>query len=158
MLKIAEWQNEKDTLHRLAQILGKHKLASAFQEPQWAHVTLTVTPRGFTTGMLYYKQYTYSLSVDLVRHLIIIETAQHIEEIPLKDGTSVQDYYHAIQDTLNQFGIQVTINTTPQAVDTLNTFFNQGFHIFKDHLSWQNCHYYEIPLKMKDNQIQQKPY
>lgn len=34
MLKIAEWQNEKDTLHRLAQILGKHKLASAFQEPQ----------------------------------------------------------------------------------------------------------------------------
>lgn len=303
MLKIAEWQNEKDTLHRLAQILGKHKLASAFQEPQWAHVTLTVTPRGFTTGMLYYKQYTYSLSVDLVRHLIIIETAQHIEEIPLKDGTSVQDYYHAIQDTLNQFDIPVTINTTPQevedqtpfdqdtkhhhyqptisqkalelmtfatralehfvapfrarkvkpglfwgtfdisaiinyntlhemfkpsqtieyaafdehfiefgfwfgdaqfegptffvlpypfvdsdftfnqplvedayfdtqlteliyelkdmtpqAVKTLNTFFNQGFHIFKDHLSWQNCHYYEIPLKMKDNQIQQKPY
>ncbi|MEM5613764.1 DUF5996 family protein [Staphylococcus pseudintermedius] len=27
MLKLAEWKDEKETLHRLAQILGKHKLA-----------------------------------------------------------------------------------------------------------------------------------
>ncbi|WP_258864076.1 DUF5996 family protein, partial [Staphylococcus pseudintermedius] len=55
MLKLAEWKDEKETLHRLAQILGKHKLASAFQEPQWGHVILDITTTGFSTGLLFYQ-------------------------------------------------------------------------------------------------------
>ncbi|PXA33354.1 DUF5996 family protein, partial [Staphylococcus pseudintermedius] len=60
MLKLAEWKDEKETLHRLAQILGKHKLASAFQEPQWGHVILDITTTGFSTGLLFYQSSTYS--------------------------------------------------------------------------------------------------
>ncbi|MBI5975734.1 DUF5996 family protein [Staphylococcus canis] len=303
MLKYKDWEKEKDTLHRIAQILGKHKLASAFQEPQWAHVILDITPNGFSTGMLFYKEHTYSIHVDLVLHRILVETDLGTNVIDLEDGKTIQQYYNEIQSSLEKFEIHVSINTKPQEVKNLtpfeedtihhfydveisrqalqlmkfatraleffvapfrarkvkpglfwgtfdisaiinyntlhemfkpsqvieyaafdehfiefgfwfgddrfegptfyvlpypfvdenftfnqplieeayfdkklteliyelpemsqdtvkriNTFFNQGFQIFKDHLSWENCQYFEIPLKMNDNQIQQKPF
>ncbi len=303
VLKLADWKNEKETLHRISQILGKYKLQSAFQEPQWAHVTLDITPSGFSTGMLFYEEHTYSIHVDLVQHRIVVETEQGSTSTPLENGKTIQHYYNEIHEALAKFNIHVSINTTPQEVEDqtpfdqdtqhhhynveisqqalqlmkfatralaffvapfrarkikpglfwgtfdistiinyntlhemfkpsqvieyaafdehfiefgfwfgddqfegptffvlpypfvdaeftfdlplieeayfdtklteliyelpemseetvkrLNTFFNQGFHIFKEHLSWENCQYYEIPLKMNDNQIQQKPY
>ncbi len=303
VLKLADWKEEKETLHRLAQILGKHKLTSAFQEPQWAHVVLDITPSGFSTGILFYGAHTYNIQVDLVQHRIIVETDQGRDSIPLENGTSIQQYYEGIHQLLQKFEIDVKINQTPQEVEDqtpfnqdthhchynpekskqalnlmkfatralsffvapfrarkvkpglfwgtfdistiinynaihetfkpsqvieyaafdehfiefgfwfgddrfegptffilpypfvdanfkfdqpliedayfdktlteliyelpeasqetlklLNQFFNQGFHIFKDYLSWENCQYYEIPLKMQNNQIQQQPY
>lgn len=47
VIKHSEWADTKFTLHLLSQILGKIKLETAEQEPQWAHVTLAVTPNGF---------------------------------------------------------------------------------------------------------------
>ncbi|ARJ50907.1 DUF5996 family protein [Staphylococcus lutrae] len=303
MLKLADWKNEKETLHRLSQILGKHKLASAFQEPQWRHVVLDITTTGFSTGLLFYQSSTYSISINLVDHFILVETQTASEKIPLKDGITIQSYYQQIQQALFRNGIEVTINERPQEVtdttlfskdthhchyneetsrsvlqlmafatralqyfiapyrarkmnpglfwgtfdisclihynafhemfeptqiieyaafdehfiefgfwfgddrfegptffilpypfvdqsftfeqpliegayfdsqlteliyemksmnsETLNAlsaFFNQGFEIFKSHLSWENCEHYHVPLKMNTNQIQQKPY
>ena len=34
---LKEWKKEKETLHLISQILGKYKVATAYQEPQWAH-------------------------------------------------------------------------------------------------------------------------
>lgn len=303
MLKLADWKEEKETLHRLSQILGKHKLASAFQEPQWAHVVLDMTTTGFSTGMLFYQSSTYTISVNLVAHHIFIETSNGAETIPLKNGITIQSYYEQIQEALFRHGIEVKINERPQEVEDttlfskdtqhchyneqtsqevlklmsfatralqyfiapyrarkmkpglfwgtfdisclvhynafhemfepsqvieyaafdehfiefgfwfgddrfegptffilpypfvdqnftfdapliseayfdrqlteliyemhdmnaetleqLLTFFNQGFEIFKTHLSWENCQHYQVPLKMKTNQIQQTPY
>lgn len=303
MLKLADWKDEKETLHRLSQILGKHKLASAFQEPQWQHVVLDITTTGFSTGILFYQSSTYSVSVNLVKHIILIETNDGEETIPLKDGVTIQSYYQQIQDALHRHGIEVAINERPQEVEdttpfsedithchydesvsrevlklmtfatralqyfiapyrarkmkpglfwgtfdisclvhynafhemfepsqvieyaafdehfiefgfwfgddrfegptffvlpypfvsqdftfdqplisdayfdrqlteliyemkqmtpetlaTLSTFFNQGFEIFKTHLSWENCQHFLVPLKMNTNQIQETPY
>ncbi|UXS29257.1 DUF5996 family protein [Staphylococcus delphini] len=303
MLKLADWKDEKETLHRLSQILGKHKLASAFQEPQWQHVVLDITTTGFSTGILFYQSSTYSVSVNLVKHMILIETNDGEETIPLKDGVTIQSYYQQIQDALHRHGIEVAINErpqevedttpfsedtthchydesvsrevlklmtfatramqyfiapyrarkmkpglfwgtfdisclvhynafhemfessqvieyaafdehfiefgfwfgddrfegptffvlpypfvsqdftfdqplisdayfdrqlteliyemkqmTPETLDTLSTFFNQGFEIFKTHLSWENCQHFLVPLKMNTNQIQETPY
>lgn len=303
MLKLTDWKDEKETLHRLSQILGKHKLASAFQEPQWQHVVLDITTTGFSTGILFYQSSTYSVSVNLVKHMILIETNDGEETIPLKDGVTIQSYYQQIQDALHRHGIEVAINErpqevedttpfsedtthchydesvsrevlklmtfstralqyfiapyrarkmkpglfwgtfdisclvhynafhemfepsqvieyaafdehfiefgfwfgddrfegptffilpypfvsqdftfdqslisdayfdrqlteliyemkqmTPETLDTLSTFFNQGFEIFKTHLSWENCQHFLVPLKMNTNQIQETPY
>ncbi|NJH99361.1 hypothetical protein GLV88_02655 [Staphylococcus hyicus] len=302
MLKMKAWQKERDTLQRIAQMLGKYKLASAFQEPQWAHVILDVTTTGFSTGLLFYHDCTYTIQVDLQAHRIEIVTDRGRADYPLKDGTSIQTYYNWITRTLKQFDIDVSIHPIPQEVadltpfdedtvhhhynekislevlqlmkfavralsqfiapfrarkvkpglfwgtfdistllnynafhetfkpsqvieyaafdehfiefgfwfgdetfegptffilpypfvdasftfdqplsdhayfDTslteliypldavtpesfydLQTFFNQGFHIFKDHLSWQHCQHYEVPLKMVQNQIGRLP-
>ncbi len=46
---LKEWENEKETLHLLSQILGKYKLECSYQEPQWEHVILDITVEGFTT-------------------------------------------------------------------------------------------------------------
>ncbi len=302
MLKIAEWKKEHETLHLLAQILGKHKLASAFQEPQWAHVILDMNTTGFSTGLLFHYDCTYTINVDLQSHRLVVETDHGCNEMPLREGTTIQDYYEWIQQTLKRFKVEVPINTTPQemahttpfnrdtehhhynekishevlhlmkfavralsqfvapfrarkikpglfwgtfdistiinynafhemfepsqvieyaafdehfiefgfwfgddtfegptffvlpypfvdssftfdqplidqayfdpklteliyelksttpeALHELHTFLNQGFHIFKDHLSWENCQHYEVPLKMAQNQIGKSP-
>lgn len=114
MLKIAEWKKEHETLHLLAQILGKHKLASAFQEPQWAHVILDMNTTGFSTGLLFHYDCTYTINVDLQSHRLVVETGHGCDEMPLHEGTTIQDYYEWIQQTLKRFKVEVPINTTPQ--------------------------------------------
>ncbi|PCF41382.1 DUF5996 family protein [Staphylococcus delphini] len=133
MLKLADWKDEKETLHRLSQILGKHKLASAFQEPQWQHVVLDITTTGFSTGILFYQSSTYSVSVNLVKHMILIETNDGEETIPLKDGVTIQSYYQQIQDALHRHGIEVAINECPQEVEDTTPFSEDTTH----------CHYDE---------------
>ncbi|HEC2159896.1 TPA: hypothetical protein R1902_000908 [Staphylococcus delphini] len=133
MLKLADWKDEKETLHRLSQILGKHKLASAFQEPQWQHVVLDITTTGFSTGILFYQSSTYSVSVNLVKHIILIETNDGEETIPLKDGVTIQSYYQQIQDALHRHGIEVAINERPQEVEDTTPFSEDITH----------CHYDE---------------
>ncbi|HEC2152001.1 TPA: hypothetical protein R1908_000033 [Staphylococcus delphini] len=133
MLKLADWKDEKETLHRLSQILGKHKLASAFQEPQWQHVVLDITTTGFSTGILFYQSSTYSVSVNLVKHMILIETNDGEETIPLKDGVTIQSYYQQIQDALHRHGIEVAINERPQEVEDTTPFSEDTTH----------CHYDE---------------
>ncbi|PCF85699.1 DUF5996 family protein [Staphylococcus delphini] len=133
MLKLTDWKDEKETLHRLSQILGKHKLASAFQEPQWQHVVLDITTTGFSTGILFYQSSTYSVSVNLVKHMILIETNDGEETIPLKDGVTIQSYYQQIQDALHRHGIEVAINERPQEVEDTTPFSEDTTH----------CHYDE---------------
>ncbi|WP_210139512.1 DUF5996 family protein [Staphylococcus sp. GDY8P120P] len=115
-MKIKDWENEKDTLHLLSQILGKYKLEANYQEPQWSHVTLNINVQGFSTGMLSYKTHTFSLEVNLLQHQIEIVVDQHINDIDLENGKTVQFYYNQIETILNQLGINLKINTLPQEV------------------------------------------
>lgn len=70
-MNFKDWENEKDTLHLLSQILGKYKLEASHQEPQWSHVTLNIDVQGFSTGMLSYGTHTFALSVNLMQHTIL---------------------------------------------------------------------------------------
>lgn len=64
-------KNKKEilTLQLISQLLGKIKLEYAAQEPQWAHVVLDITPRGFSTGLLKYENSYFQVEVDLIKHV-----------------------------------------------------------------------------------------
>ncbi|EMF48141.1 hypothetical protein B481_0262 [Planococcus halocryophilus Or1] len=114
IIKHSEWADTKFTLHLISQILGKVKLATAHKEPQWEHITLSLTPNGFTTGLLFAEDDLLQLDVDVRNSLISINVNGTTEDIPIETSKSIKDYFDEIFHSLHSRGVEVTINPKPQ--------------------------------------------
>lgn len=114
VIKHSEWADTKFTLHLISQILGKIKLETAQQEPQWAHVGLNLTPDGFSTGLLFQKNTAFQVDVDIRNSQILINVDGNVRSLELKSSKSIKDYFEEIMEALNSNGIRVTINPKPQ--------------------------------------------
>jgi len=117
-------ENKKEiiTLQLVSQILGKIKLEYAAQEPQWAHVILDITPRGFSTGLLKYNTTHFEIEVDLIKSVIVIKTEENDTEIKLVNGKSISEYYEEIITTTDAVGLPLSIHTKPQEMETKTPF------------------------------------
>lgn len=137
-----EYKNEITTLQLISQILGKIKLEYAPQEPQWAHVILDITPRGFSTGLLKRGDSFFEIETDLSRGLIVIKTETHDTHIEMQSGKPVSEYYQEIINTAAAEGLKIHINTIPQEMDFKTPFEDDvGHHhydekVAKDVLKW----------------------
>ncbi|WP_079475047.1 DUF5996 family protein [Marinococcus halophilus] len=109
-----EWKDTKLTLQLLSQILGKIRLETAPQEPQWAHVMLEITPNGFSTGMLIQDGKAFELEIDTRNSRLLAVVEDTVEATKLEDGTPIQTYYEWIFSCLHQAGIHVRIYPKPQ--------------------------------------------
>ncbi|MGM0896477.1 MAG: DUF5996 family protein [Bacillota bacterium] len=114
LIKHSEWADTKFTLHLLSQILGKIKLETAQQEPQWAHVTLAVTPTGFTTGLLFHKGKAFQVDLDIYESRVLLNVEGHRHAIPLETSKSIKMYFEEIMEGLASKEIDLTINPKPQ--------------------------------------------
>lgn len=123
-----KYTNEIKTLHLLSQIIGKLKLEYAVQEPQWAHVILGITPRGFTTGLLKLNEVYFEIEVDLIRSQIILKLEAKDWKIKLEDGKTISDYYDDIMGTARSAGLSFSINTRPQEMDWTVPFEEDTTH------------------------------
>jgi hypothetical protein len=74
-LPYASWTDTLDTLHMELQILGKVRVALSPKEPEWAHITLYVTPRGLTTGPVPSEAGLFEVEADFIDHQVVIRTA-----------------------------------------------------------------------------------
>lgn len=126
-----KYTNEIKTLHLISQIVGKVKLEYAVQEPQWAHIILEITPRGFSTGLLKLDENHFEIEVDLIKSLILINTEEKDWEIKLENGKTISDYYYEIIDTAVTAGFSLSIHTRPQEMDWTVPFEEDTTH----------CHY-----------------
>lgn len=122
----SEWAETKFTLHLISQILGKIKLETAPQEPQWAHVALTVTPDGFSTGLLFANSHAFQIDVDIRNSRIAINVDGNVQNIELKTSKSIQQYYEEIFSTLKAQDIPLTINPKPQEMPYTTPFNEDG--------------------------------
>ncbi|WP_279306412.1 DUF5996 family protein [Macrococcus armenti] len=136
-------EKEKETMHMLTQILGNYKPATAFQEPQWAHVMLDITTQGITTGLLHYEDKYFEININLLLHKITVIVDDQSKDLPLEDGTAIKDYYKAISTFLNDKGIHLSINNKLQEMDIKTPFEDD-----KDHHHYQPDIAVEV-LKLK---------
>lgn len=134
IIKHSEWADTKFTLHLISQILGKIKLETAQQEPQWAHVTLAVTPEGFSTGLLFHGDAAFQIDLDIINSRIRINVDGDSQSVPLETSKSIKAYFDEIFKALNNRGITLVINPKPQEMayknrlneDTAPLTFNQA--------------------------------
>jgi hypothetical protein len=114
-LPYAEWTATRDTLHMYTQVIGKLRLALSPFEPGWANVPLYVTARGLTTSPLPYRSRTFEAHLDLLEHVLRLQTNDgRAEQRPL--GGSVADFYRDVMDALRRMHIDVTISLLPSEV------------------------------------------
>lgn len=117
ILKYQDWKDEQLTLHLITQILGKYKIACAYQRPQWEHVTLDITTEGLTTGILYVDDKHFSIDINLLDDLIEVRVNHEKTSFTLEDGKTVQDYFKQIKGTLDDYDIKVQLNPAPQEME-----------------------------------------
>lgn len=114
VIRHSEWADTKFTLHLISQILGKIKLETAQQEPQWAHVTLAITPNGFSTGLLFHRDKAFQIDLDIYESRILVNVDGNLCAVPLETNKSIKNYFEEIFAGLSSKGIELTINPKPQ--------------------------------------------
>jgi hypothetical protein len=115
-LPFSAWRPAKETLHLWTQIVGKIRMALAPPRNHWWHVTLRVSPRGFTTGLIPHKAGAFEVEFDLVDHGVEVRTPGGSARFPLRDGLSVAEFHRELLDHLATFGIRPSILAKPYDV------------------------------------------
>jgi hypothetical protein len=114
------YEVSKDTLHLVhmwTQIVGKVRLALTPLVNHWWNSTLTVTPRGLTTGVVPSGGGAFAIDFDFVAHELSIVTSDGGgAAIPMR-SMSVAQFYGEVLDSLAGLGVpDPHINLVPNEV------------------------------------------
>jgi Family of unknown function (DUF5996) len=133
-LPLEEWEETKNTLHLLAQIVGKVRMASSAPRNHWWHVPLYLDVRGLTTRRLHSLQgLAFQIDFDFVDHLLLVRTsAGAVERFPLVDGLSVAAFDEQLHTALRGLGVDVAIRETPFGLPTTTPFPDDVEHASYD--------------------------
>jgi hypothetical protein len=113
------WNETCDTLHAHTQLLGKLAGALAHAEPQFQHVALRLTARGWETAPLPAPDGSGALvaALDLHQHTAVLEHSDgRTASVPLAPDRSVADVTRGVLSAVGDLVGQVTVNLTPQEV------------------------------------------
>lgn len=116
-LNFNEAKDTYQSLHLWSQIIGKIKLKKMpWINHSW-HVTLAITPTGFTTGPIPHKNINFEIQLNFIKHQLGISTSDgQVQNFDLMN-LSVKSCYHQVLDTLNSFGIPIKINPYPSELE-----------------------------------------
>lgn len=123
------------TFHLWSQIVGKIKLAKMpWINHSW-HVTLMVTPFGFTTGDIPSNEKHFQIDMNLLNHQLEIKTSQNeVKKIDLL-SLSVRDFYSNILSCLKEMGIEVKINPLPNEIENPSPFNKNDQNTYKPEIA-----------------------
>jgi hypothetical protein len=110
------WSDTLDTLHMVLQILGKVRVALSPKEPEWAHITLSVTARGLTTGPVPSNVGLFDVEADLLHHQVVVRTADGEAEQVALHARPVAEFWADFTRALAKLGIDVELSPDPQEV------------------------------------------
>jgi len=102
-----------ETLQLWTQIVGKVRLAQTPWLNHGWHVTLYVSARGLTTGLIPHGALGFDLELDLISHELVVRVSDGGEgRIDLAPG-SIADFHAEVLETLARLGVPVEIDIHP---------------------------------------------
>jgi hypothetical protein len=119
-LPYAAWRDTLAFLRLEVQVLGKLRVACSPREPEWAHLALSVTPRGLTTGPVPLPTgegpELVEAEADLLAHEVVLRTSSGgLRTLPMATS-SVAAFHAGFLDALAALGAKVELSGTPQEV------------------------------------------
>src|SRR5947209_3049332 len=114
-----EWRETCDTLHAHTQLLGKLAVALAPREPQFQHVALRLTARGWETAPLPAPNGSGAVGVtlDLRTHEALVEhSGGSLWRTALTPDRSVGEVTRAVLQAVREVAGGFEIDPTPQEV------------------------------------------
>ena len=107
------WQETYATLHRIAQIVGKVRLAMTPLVNHWWNAALQVGPRGLRTGATPYDGGLFEMELDFVDHQLHVRTSGGGHEAMRLQTRTVSACLSEITAMLRHLGIAARISDRP---------------------------------------------
>lgn len=138
------FEDLKDTLETVqlwAQIIGKVRLVKTpWINHSW-HVTLYISSRGLTTGVIPYERGNFQIDLDLIEHQLVITTSNGSNGHFALKGLSVAGFYQELFKKLLLIGIKAEIYAKPNEIDPAIPFAEDETH--KTYDSMQMYRYWQ---------------
>jgi hypothetical protein len=131
-LPLEEWQHTYATLHMWLQIVGKIALRTAPFINHWWEAALHVTPRGLRTQRLPWGDHVFEIDVDLVDHVLSIETDDGRRRAMALAPRTVADFYRELVSLMGSLGLDVAIDPEPKEVPNAIPFDHDTKHASYD--------------------------
>ena len=127
-LPYADWADTRATLHLWMQVVGKIRLKrTPWLNHSW-HVTLYVSARGLSAGLIPADGRSFQIDFDFLDHVLLIRTSDgQSRQIGLKP-MSVADFYAAVLAALKELGLDVKINPMPCEIPDAVPFDHDTAH------------------------------
>jgi hypothetical protein len=97
------------------------------------HITLHITPTGFTTHNMPYKNKNFQVDFDFIEHQLKIKTDKNEFKNFNLHGISVADFYNKIFEKLNELEIDVKIKPVPVELENPIPFNEDTVHATYDY-------------------------
>ncbi|MNQ73606.1 hypothetical protein D3C85_883430 [compost metagenome] len=111
-----------ETLQLWAQIVGKVRLSQTPWLNHGWHVTLRVSARGLTTGLIPHGALGFEMEFDFIASALVIRVSDGGERrIALRSGT-VADFYAEVMGALERLGVACRIDQTPDEMAEATPF------------------------------------
>jgi hypothetical protein len=115
-LTLSEWADTRDTLQLWTQVVGKVRLALMPMINHWWQVTLYVSGRGLTTGLMPAGSRGLEIEFDFVEHVLDLRTTDGDRRRVALEPRSVASFYAATMTALDELGVAVRVFPHPQEV------------------------------------------
>jgi hypothetical protein len=115
---VLDYEDFKETsylLHMTCQAIGKLKLSNPF-ESHWSNVAFWVTPRGLSSGSIFYDVGIFTINIDFIDHKIYFQTSWGTKDSLDIHSMSVAELVEKLFVTLKKLNISLSINTMPQEI------------------------------------------
>ena len=148
ILSYKEGKATYDTLHMFTQIVGKIKLATLpWVNHSW-HITLHITPKGFTTQNMPFENKNFKIDFDFIDHVLRIVTDKNEVRTFSLHGISVSQFYFQLFESLENLGIKISINPVP--VELQNPIPFKEDYVHKTYDEEQAAAFHSALLKIQD--------
>jgi catechol 2,3-dioxygenase-like lactoylglutathione lyase family enzyme len=121
-LPFGAWAETRETLHLCAQVVGKVKLALCPYRNQWWQVTLALTARGLSTGLIPWRDESFQIDLDLVGERLSVQTSTGAERSVALGPRSIAGFYASLMGLLAELGIEPVISTMPSELEHATPF------------------------------------
>ena len=132
-LPVADWQDTRDTLHLWTQVVGKVRLARTPLVNHWWNVTLYVTDRGLTTGLMPGgPARAFQIDFDFLAHRLDIARTDGERRHVALEPRSVADFHADVMARLDELGLATPIWRMPVEIPDAVPFTDDVDHASYD--------------------------
>ena len=113
-IRVADWQDTRDTLQLYTQVVGKVRLANEPDTNHWWNVPLYVSSRGLTTSLMPHPTGpAFQIDFDFVDHRLDVTTVRGDVRSLTLEPRPVADFYAAVMTILDEIGVGTSIWPMP---------------------------------------------
>jgi len=131
-LPVAQWEDTRDTLQLMTQVVGKVRMQNTPLTSHWWNVVLYLSARGLTTGLIPQGDKGFQMDFDFIDHQLMISTTQGERLSIALQPRPIADFYCEVMGGLDALGLSTEIWPMPVEIPDAIPFNTDTQHIAYD--------------------------